>query len=150
MSYFVSRDELLWEIQRAVDNMFSAVSTCLSDEDKKFNRKFAELRNEFLLLINTMGQQSHQLRNKKRGVRKMEEKERKFEEILKELISHILKGNDEKLIILADELEQSTEKFKEEKYETIIRKLTEIREKTKAFLKQQEEDEKKKEEEKKE
>ena len=156
MSYFVSRDELLFEINRAVDHIFSAVATCLSDEDKKFTKKFEELRNEFLLLINTVGRsESHQLRKPapRTGLfnknRREKMSERKFEEILKEMIDHILKGNDEELIILVDELEKSADKLKKEK-ELGKGKLTTIQEKVKEFLKQEEKEKIEKEEEKKE
>lgn len=151
MSYFVSRDELLWEINRAVDHIFSAVATCLSDEDKKFTRKFEELRNEFLLLINIVGRsESHQLKTGSNPVIKNRRKhmsERKFEEILKEMIDRILEGNDEKLIILVDELEKSADKLKKEK-ELITGKLTTIQEKVKTFLKQEQEEKIEKKEEK--
>ena len=133
MSYFVSRGELLYEINKAVDAIFSAVATCLSDEDKKFNEKLGELRNEFLLLIDTVGQRSHQL-NKNR--RKQMEEKRGFEEILKELIDHILKGSDEEAIILVDELEKSTEKLKGEQKQ-IREKLYNIRTKAEEFLKKE-------------
>ena len=54
MSYFVSRGELLYEIEKAVDAIFKAVATCLSDEEKKFNTKLGVLREEFLLLIESI------------------------------------------------------------------------------------------------
>ena len=66
----------------------------------------------------------------------MEEKERGFEEILKELIDHILKGTDERAIILVDELEKSADKLKEEK-ELVTGELKTIQEKAKAFLTQE-------------
>ena len=135
MSYFVSRGELLYEIEKAVDAIFKAVATCLSDEEKKFNTKLGVLREEFLLLIDAMGgSESHQLRKNK--LRRNQMSERKFEEILKELIDHILKGNDEEAIILADELEKSAEGFKKEQVR-IKEKLGKIQKKTEEFLKQE-------------
>ena len=40
MSYFVSREEMLWEIKKSVDAIFTAVATCLSDDEKKFIRDY--------------------------------------------------------------------------------------------------------------
>ena len=123
MSYFVSRDELLFEIAKAIDAVFSAVGRLFSDKDDEFNRKLKELESNFLLLINTVGRsESHQLRKKKRS-KKMSEK--KFEEILEDVVNHVMDSDDEELIILVDELEKSSKKFKEEK-EKIEGKLDEI------------------------
>jgi hypothetical protein len=134
MSYFVSREELLSEIEKSVDAIFSAVATCLFNEDKKFNEKLGVLREEFLLLIDAMGRrESHQLGNK---LRRKQMEERTFEEILKELIDHILKGSDEEAIILVDELEKSADILKEEK-EAIREKLKNIRTKAEEFLKEE-------------
>lgn len=64
MNYFVSREELLSEIEKAVDAVFSAVARTFSDKDREFNKKLKELEIKFSLLINTVGQQSHQPKKK--------------------------------------------------------------------------------------
>ncbi len=86
MSYFVSKDELLSEIGKAVDAIFSAISRLLSEEDKKLKERLRELEANFLLLINTVGHKAHQKNNKK-GERKMEEEKviRPFDDVLAEL-----------------------------------------------------------------
>lgn len=138
MNYFVSREELLSEIAKAVDFVFTAVARKFSDEDEESNKKIKELRNEFLLLVNTVGQQSHQLRNRK-GVKKMDEEKEKrpFEEILEDVVNHVLDSDDHELILLVDELDES---FKEEaeKKERVKSKLREIFKRGKEFIKQEE------------
>lgn len=133
MSYFVTKEELLSEIEKAVDGIFTAVGRMFSDEDKEFNKKLKELEIKFSLLINTVGYKSYQL---KKENRRKHMSEKTFEEILKELANHIMDSDDEKAIILIDELEQSVEKFKEEK-ERIKLQLNKIYKKTEAFMKQE-------------
>lgn len=138
MSYFVSREELLDEINKAVDAVFSAVARMFSEEDKKFNRKLKELESNFLLLINTVGYKSYQ-KNKKRS-RKMEEEPRStrpFEEVLDEIIHYIIQGEDHELILMVDELEKSA-KEEGEKKEIWKKALRKSYKKTKDFLKEQE------------
>lgn len=148
MSYFVSRGELLEEIAKAVDAVFSAVGRLFSDKDDEFNRKLKELESNFLLLINTVGQRSHQSKNmyglapvhhKKRS-KKMEEEPRAirpFEEVLDEVVHNILESGDHELIILIDELEKSAKEEMELK-EELKSKLRQIFKGGMPFLKKEE------------
>ena len=41
MNYFVTKKELLEEIEKTVDAVFSAVARMFSDEDERINRKLS-------------------------------------------------------------------------------------------------------------
>jgi len=142
MSYFVTKKELLEEIEKAVDAVFSAVARMFSDEDERIKRKLKALENNFLLLINTVGRSgSHQYeKNNKKRRKKMEEEKaiRPFEEVLEQVVEYVLSSEDHELIILIDELEKSA-KDETEKKEKIKGKLREIFKKSRAFLKDVEE-----------
>lgn len=142
-NYFVTKRDL----DEERDRLFTTLAKMFSEKDKFLSKKLEELRNEFLLLIDTIGQQSYQLgksapSGRKRGAKRMSE--RPFEEILKELVDHIMNSNDERAIILIDELEQSAEKFKEGKKQMKLQ-LNRIHKKAEEFLKQQENEKKDKE-----
>ena len=111
-------------------------------KDKKLARKLKELEANFLLLINTVGNKSHQ-KNKKKE-RNMEEEPRAvrpFEEVLNDVFDYILQSEDHDLILLVDELEKSA-KEEEEKKEIWKKALRKSYKETKEFLKEQEEGEK--------
>lgn len=138
MNYFVTKDELLEEINKAVDAVFTAVARMFSEEDVRINRKLKALENNFLLLINTVGHKSHQKNNKKRRKDMEEERAiRPFEEVLEQVVDYVLSSEDHELIILIDELDKSA---KEEvgKKEKIKGKLREIYKEGKALIKEQE------------
>lgn len=143
MNYFVSKDELLFEVNKAVDAVFSAVARMFSDKDEELKGKLKALEANFLLLINTVGQRSHQpkerhgLKPVTRNKNRRKNMERKFEEILEDVVSRVMKSGDDELIILIDELDQSF-KDEEEKKEKIKGKLREIFKKGKDFIKEQE------------
>ena len=127
MSYFVTKDELLSEINKAVDAVFSAVARMSSEEDVKLNKRLRRMERDFLLLINIVGSDSHQKNNKKRS-KKMEEEPtaiRPFEEVLDAVVDYVLQSEDHELIILIDELEKSA-KEEVEKKEIIKGKLKRI------------------------
>lgn len=146
MSYFISKEELLSEIEKAVDAVFSAVGRMFSEEDVKLTKRLKELESNFLLLINTVGQQSHQLKRShglapvtsKNRRKKMEEERtpRPFAEVLDDLIHLILESGDHETIILIDELEESL-KNETEKKEVWKKALRKSYKKTKDLLKEQ-------------
>jgi len=146
MNYFVTKSELLEEIAKAVDAIFSAVARMFSEEDVRFNKRLKELEANFLLLINTVGRnKSHQSKNKHKGVKKMEEEPRAvrpFDEVLDEVIDYILQSEDHDLIILVDELEKSAIEEAGNK-EKIKGKLREIFKEGMPLLKEQEGEKKK-------
>lgn len=136
--YFVTKEELLSEIEKAVDAIFSAVARMFSEEDKRLNKRLKDLEANFLLLLNTVGYKSYQSKNKKRS-KNMEEEERAvrpFEEVLDEVVHYILQSEDHELILMIDELEKSA-KQEVEKKEKIKQKLRQIFKKGKDFLKEQ-------------
>ena len=145
--YFVTKEELLEEIEKAVDAIFTAVARMFGEEDKKLAKKLKDLESNFLLLINTVGRdKSHQKNNKRR--KNMEEEPRAvrgFEEVLDDVIHYILDSGDHELIILIDELEESL-KEEGEKKEIWKKKIRQIYKGGMEILKR-EEDEKKVEEE---
>ena len=147
MNYFLTEDDL----DKAVNAVFSAVAKLFSEKDEELKRKLKELEANFLLLINTLGQRSHQFENKhNKGVRKMEEEPRavrNFDEVLEDLIEYVLQSEDHDLILLADELHESA-KVEIEKREKTTGKLREIFKTGRAFMREQEEGEKKEKEEK--
>lgn len=116
--YFISRREL----DEEREHLFNAMAKCLSDLEKEL----------FLMIEAVLGQKSQTARNKNTGEKRMGEK-RSVEEILKELMDYVLKSDDEKLIILADELEESIKTFKEEK-EKIQEKLIYFQKRIEGFL----------------
>lgn len=138
MSYFVTKEELLSEIEKAVDAVFTAVARLFSDEDERFNRKLKALESNFLLLINTVGRKSQQKNNKKRRIKMEEERViRPFEEVLEQVVEYVLSSEDHELIILIDELEKSA-KDEVEKKEIIKGKLRRIFKEGMPILKEQE------------
>lgn len=56
MSYFITKDDL----DKVVDGIFTAIGKLFSEKDEELKVKLKALEANFLLLINTMGQQSHQ------------------------------------------------------------------------------------------
>lgn len=115
MNYFCTKNELLEEINKAVDAVFSAVAKMFGDEDNRLNERLKKMERDFLLLINTMGQQTHQSGNKRRNKMEEERATRSFEEVLDEVIDRILQSEDHDLIILVDELEKSAKEETEKK-----------------------------------
>lgn len=125
MNYFVTKRELLEEIEKAVNGIFTAIAKLFSEEDKRLNKRLRKMESEFLLLISILGQPSHQSRNKRS--KKMEEPRaiRLFEEVLDEVVDYVLHSEDHELILLIDELEKSA-KEEVKKKEKIKGKLREI------------------------
>lgn len=123
MNYFISKDELCSEIEKAVDGIFTAVG-----------RSLYELEHKFSLLINVgIAEKKSPAKIRKRG-KTMEEKD--FEQILEKLMEHVLKGQDEELILMADDLQKSFQEFKEKK-EKLKEKLNKIYRNGQDFIKEQ-------------
>lgn len=70
MNYFVDRDELLYEIAKAVDSIFTAIVKTRTERDNVLSKKLKDLRNEFLLILDAIGYESYPAKNKK-GDKKM-------------------------------------------------------------------------------
>lgn len=112
--------------------MWRAIAKCMSD-----------LRKEILLILDSVGyKETHPEKKTKIGVKRMSK--RSFEEILEELVKHIMASEDEEAIVLVDELEESAKKFIAEK-ERLKGKLDEILKKAEELLPKDDSEEKREE-----
>lgn len=101
MMYFVSREELLFELDRMRDHMFNAIAKCLTD-----------LRKEYLLIFDTLGCKTCPAKNKK-GEKIMD----KVKTLIEKLWIIADKSENKELLDIAKGLEayvQKTEDFTEE------------------------------------